>query len=480
MISRRLLHALLLPLLANACAPLPAERTTLPALAIPATQHTLTALTAPTAQPVPVHLPSWGESLQHPELDALIHTALRQQPDMTAARARLAAAERAGRLAELATGLQYRAEADITRQRLSDHGLFPTALIGKNYTQANLSLALSLDLDLWGRQRALLAATRSEQQATQEDLAYVRLSLASAVADSYLAWKGALHLHNQMRALRDIHRQLLARLERRQQLGLDAAAPLAEARRRLSQDDEALHQQDYLVQSWRYRLAALLGSDPDHAADLAEPPAEPAGRTPGLLPLPATLPLDWLAQRPDIAALKARIEAASARSEAARAAFYPDLDIKLLVGLDSLELTKLLDSTSVAGGAGAALRLPFFNQRTLQARLGLQEAEHVAAIATYNHAILEAARQAADACALEDSITRRQQAHEHTLAETATLQTLARQRQQLGLANPLETLLAEAATLSQRMTASELQTARLRARAALLRALGRPPVKDTP
>lgn len=466
---------LLLPmlLLPGGCAQLPTDLPARPQPAEPSTRATLSALSRQPASSVASSASAaWWQAFKQPALDRLIAQALHRQPDMAMARARLAAAERASQLAALATGLQYQTGMSLTRQRLSDNGLFPTALVGKNYTQTEIHQSVVYDLDVWDRSRALLAATRSEQQAAREDQTAVGLNLAAAVADAYLAWSGVCRLREQMQALQQYHRRILQLTERRRQLGLDAAGPLAEARRRLSLDEETLQQYDYLARSWRYRLAALGGHDPDHADASPEACRESRQEAFVFPALPDNLPLDWLAKRPDIAALKARIEAASARSEAARAAFYPDIDLKLLAGLDTLELSRLFDTASMTGGLGVAIHLPLFNSRTLQAQLGLREADYAAAVASYNRAILEAARQAADAFSLTVNLDQRQEAQARTLAETERLQRLAADRQSLGLSSPLDTLRAEAATLGQRMMTTELQTTRLRARVALFRALG--------
>ncbi len=459
---------LCLPLLLGGCAQLPPELPPRPTMAMPSTQASLAALMKnPPPSVSPADTRFWWQVFHEPELDALIGAALRQQPDMDAAQARLTAALQAERLARLATGLQYSTDVSVNRERLSDNGLFPTALVGKMYTQTDITQSVAVDLDLWGKRRSLLRAARSEQLAAQDEQAAVRLSLSAAVADAYFSWAGACRLREQAGGLLAQHRQMLTLAEQRHRLGLEAAAPVVEARRRLSLDEERVKQYDYLAVSARYRLAALTGADPDHAADMKEPRL--ASHLP---PLPERLSLDWLARRPDIASLGNRIEAASERSEAARAAFYPDIDLRLLAGFDTLDAGKLFDAGSVAGGLGAAVHLPLFNQRTLQAQLGLREAEYAAAVAAYNKAILEGARQAADAQSLNLNLEARASSQASANAEVQQLHKLAALRYRMGLSGPMETLNAESVELTQQMAETELQTSRLRARVALYRALG--------
>jgi outer membrane protein TolC len=102
----------------------------------------------------------------------------------------------------------------------------------------------------------------------------------------------------------------------------------------------------------------------------------------------------------------------------------------------------------------------------------MREADYAAAVAAYNRTILEAARQAADAYALVTSLDQRSQAQQRALQETEQTRTLAEHRQKLGLDGLLQALEANSAVLGQRMQEIEIQSARLRARVALFKALG--------
>jgi len=150
----------------------------------------------------------------------------------------------------------------------------------------------------------------------------------------------------------------------------------------------------------------------------------------------------------------------------------------MMVGLETLDLAKLFQANSLSASIGPALHLPIFNTRTLQAKLALREADYAAAVAAYNRSILEAARQAADAYALIASLDQRSQAQQQALRETEHTRALATQRQQLGLASPLDALEADSAVLRQRMNEIEIQAARLRAHATLYKALGGTPTLE--
>lgn len=463
---KRLIPAVLL--LLGGCAQLPDTGSPVPQAQTVRADATIASLSAGITRHEEEPAPDpWWRGFGQPGLDALIETAIDEQPDLAVVQSRVDAARRAERLSALQAGTQYATGASITRERLSDNGLLPTSFVGKMYTESTISQTISRDLDWWGRNRALLRAAHEDHLAARDELAAARLDISTAVADAYFAWAGVATRLQLTRELVSRRQQQLELLERRHTLGLDGSQPALEARRALALDEDLVRQLEYLDHAWRYQLGALTGQDPDHAADLATPTLDDR-----LPPLPGALPLDWLARRPDIAALGRRIEAASARSDAARAEFYPNLDLRLMVGVESLDLDKLLRAGSIVGSLGPALHLPLFNTHTLQARFGLREAEYAGAVAAYNSAILDAARQSADAYALVASLERRSVLQRSALGKTEQLRALAARRQALGLSAPLETLESEIALLAQRISNSETRTARLRARVTLFHAVG--------
>ena len=84
----------------------------------------------------------------------------------------------------------------------------------------------------------------------------------------------------------------------------------------IARDEEA-------VAKSRQRIAALLGAGPDRGLAIPEPKFVVGGT----LRLPAAIPAELIGRRPDIVALRWRIEAATAATKAAKAAFYPNVDI---------------------------------------------------------------------------------------------------------------------------------------------------------
>lgn len=463
-----MIRLLLLAFVLSACARLPSEPTDRPALRDPATAASVAALAGETTRAgVGAPTERWWTSFGLADLDRLIDTALKDHPDMAAAEARLAHARQAERLVRLQAQVNYATDASTSRQRLSRNGLFPPPIGGSSFTQADLSQSLSYDLDWWGRNRALARAAGAETRAAGDEAAAVRLALTAAVADAYFAWgetRDQIALADELTAR---HRHEYELLKKRFDLGLDAARESIDAKQKLDMDEDRDESLRYLDRSGRYRLASLIGSDPDHAADLPNPSL--AARQ---ADLPAAVPLDVLSRRPEVAALRARVEAAAALIRAARAEFYPNIDLRLMLGLETLDLGKLLQAGSITTAFGPAVHLPLFNTASLTTRLNQREADYTAAVAAYNQAVLKAANEVVDRYALLASLEQRALALARATRQAEQLLDLARRRQQIGLAAPLDVLEAEASVLVRRQGENEIQATRLRARVRLFQALG--------
>jgi len=217
----------------------------------------------------------------------------------------------------------------------------------------------------------------------------------------------------------------------------------------------------------RHALAVLSGQAPQALA-AARPALGPLQQE----PLPERIGADLLGRRADVVAARWRVEAAQAQVAGAQADFYPDINLIGQFGLNALGLDRLFQIGSRQYTAGVALRLPLFDGGYLRARLGARSAEADAAVAAYNAAVLDAAREVVDAGALLQSLQRQQVQQRAAAAAAESAWRLATQRHEAGLSSYLSVLASESAVLAQRQAAVELKARALDTQVALMRALG--------
>lgn len=410
----------------------------------------------------------WWRALGDRQLDRVLAEALAGNPtlDAAAARVRQAQAALASRRAENGPNVAF--DANGMEQRLSGTYIYPPPYGGTVRFLGNVQAGLEWNLDLFGRQKAAIEGARASTRAAALDADAARLMLQGAIVSTYLEVVRAerqaalaertIAARNQSLKLIDmrIRSNLASKLDREAANTLLAQAGLALTR---------AHAARALAVN---ALAALAGRGADYPATIgATSVAADAG-----LPLPATIPADLLARRADIAAAQARIAAAAAGRQVARRAFYPNVNISALAGLQALGLGNMFDTNSGVAGGGAAIHLPIFDNGRLKADLANATAGLDLAVADYNAKVVGAVREAADAVAkirAADAERARQGDVVRGYAETARLNGI---RVSSGLASRLDLIDTDVRLLDAQLAETNLAIDALAARAQLAEALG--------
>lgn len=409
----------------------------------------------------------WWRGFDDPALTGLVERALAGNPSLKAAQARIARARAATEGARATAGPQLNATLDSTRERLSATSIYPPPLGGSTITLTNGQLAGSWELDFFGRNRAAIESALGAERAARAELEAARLLLAANVAHQY----GLLARHLEQR---EVAERLLQEREHLQSLtqqrvrsGLDTQVELRQGEGSLAEASQLIEQLDEQVALTRHALAALTVQAPGALDGLT-------ARLVGVraIPLPDAVPADLLGRRADVAAARARIEAALGEVQAAKARFYPNINLVAFAGLASIGLDRFLESGSRQYGAGAALSLPVFDSGRLRANLRGKSADLDAAIESYNGAVLEAVRDAADQIASLRSLERQRAEQARAQAAAESAYDLATQRYRAGLSTYLTVLSAESTVLAQRRQAVDLKARTLDTQIALIRALG--------
>ncbi|MBS0391964.1 MAG: efflux transporter outer membrane subunit [Proteobacteria bacterium] len=409
----------------------------------------------------------WWRGFGDAQLDALVDQALAGNPGLAQAAARVARAQAFAEQAHAAEGPRLDAGLDATRQRYSANGLYPPGVAGATMGVETARLSGSWELDFFGKNRAALQAALGQAEAARADAQAARLLLASRVAQGYfqLARLQAQQavaertLAQRTELLRLVQRRLGAGLDTRLELRQSQGA-LPEARQQI----EALREQQALA---RNALGALIADQ--KTAQALTPKALEAIEQ---IAIPAHIPADLLGRRPDVAAARWRVQAATQDMAVARAQFYPNVSLTAFVGLSSIVLDRFIDAGSREWGAGPALRLPLFDSGRLRANLRGKAADLDGAVESYNAALLEAVRDAADQLASGASVERQIAEQRQAGAAAEDAYAIAQKRYDAGLANYLQVLAAETQVLAQRRQAVDLAARRLDSQVAVMRALG--------
>jgi NodT family efflux transporter outer membrane factor (OMF) lipoprotein len=422
-------------------------------------------------QAAPVQWPSerWWTVYGDPQLDKLVDEALASSPTLSQAEARV---RKSDAQVEQAMGVrrpQLNANATAAEVKQSYNNGIPALFVPKGYNDTGrATVDLAWDADLFGRNRAALAAAVSEADAQRIDAAQARLVLTSGLVAAY-ADLARLHAERdtteQAIALR--HLTVGLATQRTQQgvanIGEQRQAETAEAQAR--QDLAALDEQIVLT---RNRLAALTGAGPDRGLAIARP----ANTVEAAFGLPANLAIDLVGRRPDVQAARLRADAMASRIKVARAGFYPNVNLTAYLGAQSLHLENLVKSGSDIGQVAAAFSLPIFSGGRLEGAYKGARADYDAAVAAYDQTLVQALNEVADAATSERALEARLLQARAALVAAEESARIARLRYEGGLANALTAITAEDVVINQRRAVADLEARRLTLDAALTRALG--------
>ncbi|MFC5435376.1 efflux transporter outer membrane subunit [Rhodanobacter umsongensis] len=410
----------------------------------------------------------WWRQYGDRQLDDLMDRAMQQSPDLALARSRVQNADQSARLAAAQLGLSINGSAQVSRTRMSEHGLIPSKFLGFTwYNQADLGVQLQYDFDWWGKKRATVEAALDQAHAAEAQRSAAALAIQYAVADTYFGWQAdqaRLQLTDQLLATQQ---QLAHIAELRVQQGIDLPDEAQKARAQLAGVREMRAALDGSAKIRRVALASLLGVTPAQLPELKAQPLPAVERG-----VPPHAGLDLVARRPDIAASRWQVEAALKQTDAARAEFFPDVSISALAGLSSIDMGKLLTPGSRTFALTPALHLPIFNGGALQAGYGISKAQLDAAVAQYNSTVLTAAREVATQALGAEQVAARQHEQRAQLEADRQLLANAQARARQGVRDARESLGAKAEWLQQRDAAAQLQAQALSTELALIKALG--------
>ena len=410
----------------------------------------------------------WWQGFGDAQLDTLIAEGLKGSPDVAIAAARVRAADAMAQQAGAALLPRVGAEASAGGvQQSKNLGIPPDFVPDGIQDTGHIAATFSFDLDLWGRNRAALAAATSEAEAAQVDEAQARLMLTTGIASAYADLAGyyrALDVANDAVRVRTASADLSGE---RARAGIENQASQRQAESRSASARADVIALEEAIATTQNRIAALVGAGPDRGLSIARPQlARPS------LGLPSDAGVDLIGRRPDIVAARLRSEAAAKRIDVARADFYPNISLSALVGLQSLGLSNLFKSGSEYGNGGAAISLPIFEGGRLQGRYRGSRADYDIAVATYDRTLIGALRDVADLVTSRAATERQLSGRREALTAAAEASKLAGLRYRAGLSNQIVQLTAEDSMVALSRAVADLEARQLSLDIALIRALG--------
>ena len=410
----------------------------------------------------------WWEIFGDPQLNELEEEVTQSNQDLKVAEARFRQARamiRFNRSAEFPT---ISTSPGIANERLSaNQPYFPQARANNGTGAFTLPFDLSYEVDLWGRVRRTVSASREEAQATAADLQTANLSLHAELAADYFELRSA---DAQKQLLDDTVRAYSDAVQLTQNRFEGGAAPRSDVAQAKTQLDAAMVADTDITVTraqFEHAIATLIGKPP------AEFNLAAAPRTPLLLPsIPVGLPTSLLERRPDIAAGERRVAEANDQIGIARAAYFPSLVIGATGGFTGTSITNWLNWPSRMWAVGPQLSETLFDAGRRRATSESATANYDGTVASYRQTTLTAFQEVEDnLAALRILETEAQQQQQATASAADTLQ-LFTNRYVGGVDNYLQVITAQTVLLTNQRNDIDIQRRRMDASVLLVKAIG--------
>ena len=449
-------------LLATACAAVP----DLGARPVPAAASDYASTRSLSASQSDWPADGWWTKYNDPQLDRLIGEGIAGSPDLAAAAARFRTAQGLAQQAGAALLPSLDAAGSVDYQKQSRNNGLP-APSGWNAT-GTAAVSLNFDLDLFGKNRAALRAARKDAEGARLEFEQSRLLLTTGIASAYADLAALYAQRDSLGQALDIRQQTYRFVKARYDAGLETIDSVRQAEARIPQTRSDLAATDEAIMLDKHALAALVGEGPDRALTI-DRPAVSALQAQGI---PADASVNLIGRRPDVAAARTRVEAAADRIKEARAAFYPNINIGALIGLQSLGLGSLFNSGSNFASVSPAVTLPLFHGGALQGQYRGRRGQYDEAVALYDGQVIQALRETADTLTSEQQLEERLGQSRSALAAYEDALRVARGRYQEGLTTYLTVLTAQESVVNARLVVAQLETRSFTLDVQLVRALG--------
>ncbi|HHL2826270.1 TPA: multidrug resistance outer membrane protein MdtQ [Citrobacter murliniae] len=416
----------------------------------------------------------WWKAYHDPQLNALIDSTLQNSPDMQVAEQRIQRAEAQAQAIEAQDGPQIDFSAGVERQKMSAEGVMgPFAITdpaagttGPWYTNGTFGLTAGWDLDLWGKNRAEVAARIGEVKAREAEREQTRQLLASSVSRLYWEWQTQAALKTVLTQIKNEQQNVITADRQLYQNGITSSVEGVETDIDSSKTEQQLNDVSGKMKVIEARLLALTNTQSTSLKLNAATMPVVESR------LPSRLGYSLLARRPDLQAAHWYIESSMSSIDAAKAAFYPDVNLMAFLQQDALHLSDLFRHSAQQMGVSAGLTLPVFDSGRLNANLDMTTAQSNLTVASYNKAVVDAVNDVARAATQVETLAQKNQQQQKIEHDAQRIVGLAQARFNAGIIAGSRVSEAKIPALREQCNALILQGQWLDASIQLTSALG--------
>src|SRR2546421_1667998 len=411
----------------------------------------------------------YWDQLGDTTLSRLVGEAVRGNLDVRSARARVSAARSDRVRSALDLTPSTTLSAGYARQRLSSASFPGVSGVFPDQNVWNAGVDASWDLDVFGGIRHTVQARGALVGAAEEDVRDVQVTLTAELARAYFELRGAQEQLEVARRNAENQRRTFDLTQQRLDAGRGSAFDTERAQAQLSSTLASIPAREAQVAAAQYRIGTLVGRAPTEVAR----ELEQSGQLP-LLPEITSIgtPDAVVRHRPDVASAERFAAAQGAPVGAAKASYLPRLSIGGTAGYAAPEFSSVGNQGTLRYAVGPVITWPGLNLGRVKAEVDAAEAREEAARAQYSRVVLSAMEDMETSLARYRAGRLQVERLQDASAASERAAELARMRFREGVTDFLQVLDAERTQLEAQDRLAQGRIDAATAYAALYRATG--------
>ena len=327
---------------------------------------------------------AWWRGFRSAELTGLMESAQQYNLDIAVAIAQIVQADAQAGVSGAALLPSISGSANAERQRVAT-GSTTSLGGGSTFSQYSLGLSASYIVDFWGKNRATLSASEESATSARYNREVVALTTMATVANTYFQVLAAQDQINVTRRNLAAAERILALIKSQFAGGTASQLDLSQQEALVATQRAAIPPLEVTVGQNIAALAVLVARAPadfkvrgGSTTQIAIPRV-----TPGL-------PSELLYQRPVIRQAEAQLASSNFSVDAARAAFFPQIQLTGTTGFQSAALASLFAPGAWYYTLAAGLTQPLFDGFLLESQFKLAKGQQLQYLQAYRKAVLSA------------------------------------------------------------------------------------------
>lgn len=353
---------------------------------------------------------TWWENFEDSQLTGYVEEAVTENPAIGKAIGRVQQARAQSKIqgANLLPSVNAGLSGSRSKQNISGSGIVipgqvdgegPVSFVTNNF---GLSVDIAWEVDLWGKLSSQSAAARADFLSSAANLRAVRQAIAAETSRAYF---GVIEARQQIALSKKVvetFEEITRQISNRSDVGIAAPNDKTLAIANLQSAKAGLARRREAEARVTRQFDILLRNYPDGQIAVADAlPAMPEQ-------VPAGLPAELLARRPDVQASRLALQAAGYRTNAAEKSLLPNINLTGSAGTAGSAISNLLNPDFFIWSIAGQLLQPIFQGGRLRAQIDLNEGAEKEALETYVETVLQALLEVEAALSVEDELAARE------------------------------------------------------------------------